>query len=351
MHRRTFLKASLGGMSAVAFCKNVNASTLNQGWFSGIKDSADRFGVVHIGADFNVTPLFLTQQRLHGISKHPLKAEVVAPARRPGIELFVFDLNSKKLTTIKAAKGRHFFGHGNYSKDGARYFITESAIGEDKGVVGVYDALNGYERIGEFDSGGVGPHESRISPDGKTLIVSNGGILTHPDTGRAKLNLDTMAPNLSFIDVASGKITKQLSLPESQHKLSMRHMDVDTDGTIYIGLQDQEKGRLDQPLVWKTQGDKLVAMAEPAKGWKIFNGYIGSVCANNGALSVSSPRGNAVYMWSKDENRAYLSEDICAVAKLPGDGFMMTTGKGKIMDVRGREATHGYRFDNHCTPA
>ncbi|WP_135079090.1 DUF1513 domain-containing protein [Terasakiella sp. SH-1] len=351
MNRRTFLKASLGGMTTVAFCKNVKASTLNKGWFSGIKNAADQFGVVHISEDFNVTPLFFTKQRLHGISKHPLRAEVVAPARRPGVELFVFDLKAKELKTVAASKGRHFFGHGHYSNDGSRYFITESNMTEEKGVIGIYDALNNYERIGEFDSGGIGPHESRMSPDGTTIIVSNGGILTHPDTGRAKLNLDTMAPNLSYIDVASGQLIKQISLPEDLHKLSIRHMDVDTDGTAYVGTQDQEKGRRNLPLVWKTVGDKLVAMEEPAEGWKAFEGYIGSVVANNGSLCVSSPRGNAVYQWTKEGNRLIAEGDICGVAEMPGQGFMMTTGQGKILDGQGREATHGYRFDNHCTMA
>ncbi len=56
-------------------------------------------------------------------------------------------------------------------------------------MVGVYDATDGFTRIGEFPTFGVGPHELLLLGDGDTIAVANGGIETHPDFGRAKLNL------------------------------------------------------------------------------------------------------------------------------------------------------------------
>ena len=43
------------------------------------------------------------------------------------------------------------------------------------------------------------PHEILRFPGSDTLIVANGGIQTHPDTGRAKLNIERMLPNLSYL--------------------------------------------------------------------------------------------------------------------------------------------------------
>ena len=42
--------------------------------------------------------------------------------------------------------------------------------------------------------------------DGETLVVANGGIATHPDLPRVKLNLPTMAPSLCFVDRRSGAL-------------------------------------------------------------------------------------------------------------------------------------------------
>ena len=49
-------------------------------------------------------------------------------------------------------------------------------------------------------SGGIGPHEILRLPGARLLAIANGGIHTRPDTGREKLNLDTMRPNLTLMD-------------------------------------------------------------------------------------------------------------------------------------------------------
>ena len=41
-----------------------------------------------------------------------------------------------------------------------------------------------------------------LMPDGETFVVANGGIETHPDYGRAELNLETMDPSVAFVDRA-----------------------------------------------------------------------------------------------------------------------------------------------------
>ena len=97
--------------------------------------------------------------------------------------------------TIASVAGRHFFGHGVFSPDGALLYATENDFENAAGMIGIYDARANFERIGEFPTHGVGPHELLLLDDGRTIAIANGGIETHPDFGRAKLNIPTMKPS------------------------------------------------------------------------------------------------------------------------------------------------------------
>jgi hypothetical protein len=52
-------------------------------------------------------------------------------------------------------------------------------------------------RIGEWDSGGIGPQDIRRLSNGR-ILVAKGGIQTDP-SDRAKLNLATMRSNLTVL--------------------------------------------------------------------------------------------------------------------------------------------------------
>lgn len=347
MKRRDFLTLSTATLAATTFFPHLSfAGPLPQGWLNGFKDNQGRYGVAHINADLKAEVLFHTPLRLHGIYKHPTRDLIVAPARRPDTDLYVFDVPNKSLKVITAEKGRHFYGHGQFNQDASLYFTTENAYDEERGMIGVYDVTKGFKRITEWSSGGIGPHEMRLYKN--RLVIANGGILTHPDTGRATLNMDDMAPNLTYIDITTGKITQQFSLEKDLHHLSIRHIDVDDQGTVYMGLQDQVKNRRDLPLVWKTEKDKLVMMAEPIQGWKIFNGYIGSVSTNNHGLCVASPRGGCAHVWDETELTQIDQKDVCGVSQRPDGGFIISSGEGIVRDVSGQSQHSPLHFDNHC---
>ena len=278
------------------------------------------------------------------------KLRIAAPSRRPGSELYVFDIENRETHVIPSQPGRHFFGHGTYSHDGRLYYTTENDYEGERGLIGVYDVEHGYKHLTEWDAGGIGAHQLKLSPNGKEIVVSNGGILTHPDMGRAKLNLDTMRPNITRLDVVTGTILSQHEIAEDLHQLSIRHMDIAKDGTVYVGMQDQEKNRRDVPLVWKLDHDELMPMEEPKQGWQIFNGYVGSVCTDKTgkSLCVSSPRGNTVHVWNDGVHQS-IYKDVCGVAAAQKEGFLFTTGQGKIIHQDGSSKKHNMRFDNHCT--
>src|SRR5690606_5565070 len=81
-----------------------------------------------------------------------VKREVVAFARRPGRFALVFDpLSGEPARQIAAAEGRHFYGHGAFSRDGRWLFACENDYENARGCIGVYDATAGYRREAELD--------------------------------------------------------------------------------------------------------------------------------------------------------------------------------------------------------
>ena len=88
-------------------------------------------------------------------------------------------------------------------------------------------------------TGGTGPHEVRLMPDGKRFAVANGGIETDPSSGRAELNLATIESSVAYVDVASGALVEVLALPAELRLLSLRHIAAGRDGTLAVAMQWQ----------------------------------------------------------------------------------------------------------------
>ena len=149
--------------------------------------------------------------RGHSFAVRPGGREAVHFARRPGRFALVVDLvYGVVVHKLETPADRHFYGHGVFSRDGRLLYATENDFGGERGVIGIYDAARGYSRMGELPSHGVGPHEIALLSDGETLVVANGGIATHPDLPRVKLNLPTLAPSLCYIERRDGRLLQEL---------------------------------------------------------------------------------------------------------------------------------------------
>ena len=180
---------------------------------SGLRRETGDFALALIDARGRMLAQADMPGRPHAIAASADGRLLAAAARRPGRYLHVLSGDDlAPLAEISAAAGRHFYGHGTFSADGKWLYTTENDYDRARGVIGVWDAENGFRRAGAFSSGGIGPHDMRLMPDGRHLVVANGGIETHPDSGRAKLNLPTMRPNISFLD-ASGTVVAQFEPP------------------------------------------------------------------------------------------------------------------------------------------
>ena len=317
--------------------------------------------------------------RGHSFAVQPGGHTAVHFARRPGRFALVIDLVEGSVTRrIETPIDRHFYGHGVFSRDGARLYATENDFGAKRGVIGVYDAEHGYRRLGELPSHGVGPHEIALLSDCETLVVANGGIATHPDLPRVMLNLPTMAPSLCHVDRHSGRLLKELTLAPTLHRLSIRHLAVGPGDTVVVATQYEGPAADLVPLVALHRGDgrrpasagagagagddRLRLLTAPRRVLRSMKHYCGSVCfdPSGRAIAVSAPRGNLITIWDADTGRYRSSarvSDGCGVAPgvIPGE-FLATSGRGGVsvidarsgavrpLDLHGLEAA---RWDNH----
>mgnify|MGYP001968888052 CR=1 FL=1 len=375
MNRRTLLNLGVGGfvfLSATPLWAAARDTADAGPRYLGVRRLGDgraepyRFAACVADRNGRVTRDVALPGRGHGFALHPDHTHAVALARRPGTFATAFDLDGDAPgLTFHAPEGRHFQGHAVFDPAGRYLFATENDYDNERGCIGVYDRADGYKRVGELPSHGIGAHELILMPGGKTFAIANGGILTHPDMGRAKLNLDTMAPNLAYVDMASGRLEDSVSYPEGRlRKLSIRHLAAFNDGRVVFACQDQGQ---------TTDGLTLVGLHRPGSG-KIEDleapeattmslvGYCGSVAVDPaGTLAaVSAPRGNRVLFWDTESRKLTSTlplTDGCGLAPGPKAGtFVLTSGSGAFMidDPVGNKPkdpghTGNAPWDNHLT--
>ena len=278
--------------------------------------------------------------RAHASVAHPVRSNLAAiVSRRPGNLLYEIDLAGGALRPVaQSADNRHFYGHGVYSPDGRYLYTTENDFERGAGVVGVRDAET-FVRVREISSHGIGPHELAWLGDGRTLVIANGGIRTHPDAPREKLNASAMAPSLTYGDAATGALRGTHTL--ANNFLSIRHLDVGQDDLVCVALQHEGAREEAPPLVGFQRADGPVILADaPDNLLRSLNHYTGSICLHpdTGTVAVSCPRGGQVTFWDSGSARFLCSLPIrdAGGISLSADRhcFVVTNGLGEIHSIR-----------------
>jgi len=242
--------------------------------------------------------------RAHGCAVHPHDPNrVLFFARRPGTQAFELDRTTMRVRTVFTThEGQHLAGHGVYSPDGAFVYTPEHDYERVRGVVVVRDART-FDVAGEFDTHGIDPHELAWLPDGRSLLVANGGIMTHPRSFRRKLNIPNMDPSLCVLDASSGECKGQWRLPD--HLLSIRHVAMTSDGTTAVGLQYE--GNKDQApgIVALHRSREFRLLTAPVGEARRFQGYVASIAISEtrDLIAAACPYGGGVACWSlRDES-------------------------------------------------
>ena len=335
--RRTLLAALAAAGALPALGANAALSSAVR-YLSSVDDAEGRHAFAGLDADGRLRFRHPLPDRGHGVTLHPQLPQALIVARRPGNFLHVVDLaDGAEIARVTSPEGRHFYGHGVYSADAGLLYTTENAYADGTGVIGIYDVGTGYARVGEFPCHGIGPHELRLIPDGRTLAVAIGGIRTHPDNDREPLNLATMQPSLAYIDAADGRLLHRARLAPALFQLSIRHMDVAADGCIALALQYEGPERDQVPVAGVQQADGPIRLFDaPPQVARRTSNYGGSTRfdASGRVLAVTCPRGNMALFWDLAEERflgRVASFDGCGIAALPEPGrFIVASGVGGL---------------------
>jgi hypothetical protein len=331
--RRRFLTSLLAASTAPHLGW---AAAGNPSFLAAAKRHGGAFALYGLSISGEVAFRIPLPARGHAGAGHPHRAEAVAFARRPGAFALVIDCaEGQVLHRLIPPEGRQFNGHGVFAHGGARLFTCEQIRDSSEGVIGIWDTDADYVRIGEFASGGIGPHDLRLMHDGQTLAVANGGIATDPGD-RTKLNLSTMRPNLSYLSL-SGEVLEQVKLAEDLHQNSIRHLAIRADGLVGFAMQWEGAPDSAMPLLGLHRRREAPTLASaPLADELAMQGYAGSIAFNGDGseLAVTSPRGGRLHRFT--ESGAFLGAvpraDVCGLA--PRDtGYLASDGLGGLIGI------------------
>ena len=343
--RRGFLT----GLAALALPRPSWADVGYPAFLAAAKSGADfvLHGLTEAGESRFSLPL---PARGHAAAAHPTQPLAVAFARRPGTFAVVIDCRTGESTArLTPPEGRQFNGHGVFSADGAVLYTSEVVAEGSEGRIGLWETAR-FRRIGEWASGGIGPHDMKRLGDG--LVVANGGIATDPKD-RRKLNIDTMRPNLSRIG-ADGGLVDQGELPAALHQNSIRHLALGPGGEVAFAMQWEGDAADPVPLLglWTPGAAPVLCPAPEAEALRM-KGYAGSISWSGEEIALTSPKGGVAMLFASTGAHLATIErpDICGIAPLRAGGFLASDGAGGLSSLSrkglSRLTQQPLSWDNH----
>ncbi|GAA3545207.1 DUF1513 domain-containing protein [Zobellella aerophila] len=356
MQRRRFLQ----GLSAAGVLYSLGlagcALPRTQGSYliGGGLSGQGRFVVQSMTLDGQLRYRFALPARGHGMAVHPSRPLAVCHGRRPGTFISLFNHHSgKQLHTRPADQNRHYYGHGVFSGDGRLLYTTEGVDRSSEGIIGVYELeQERLTKVAEYSGFGIGPHEVRLMPGGRELVIGVGGVHTR---GREPLNLETMRPSLSYIDATTGELTERVGLPDRH--LSIRHLAVSTDGQVYCGQQYRGSPDDYPPLVAShRRGQPLTRLGGGALQWARFNHYIASIAVTDSLVAATSPVGNCYGLWRRDDGELIHIKPLpdASGASALGQQVWLGSGQGSLRHITASPAGihegtiySAHQWDNH----
>lgn len=156
----------------------------------------------------------------HTADQHPQLPSHVVSFEKWGAQGGLIDISAKKLVEIyDPKKGYRFYGHALFNTDGSLLVNTEYDLEQGSGILTLRN-MSDKKIIGDYSSYGDMPHGCCTPDNGKTIVVTNGG---------SKVS----APNVSWIDYASGKLLRQVVLDKSS-EVGYGHIAMSHDGWFCV---------------------------------------------------------------------------------------------------------------------
>ena len=221
-------------------------------------------------------------------------------ARRPGRFIIKIDLQAWVIEEISwSPDGRHLCGHAVLSSDDNILYLTENDYEAGIGCIGVYEVGPPLKRLEELPSYGIGPHDILRMSDKDFLVVANGGIKTHPNSGTKKLNLESMTSSVALIDPNDGYLLAQVHTPDDWRSISVRHMDITRNGLICLGMQWEGIGTSPALIATWDGSAHLSFVNDMSHEALSLTGYVGSIAFDKSAsiIAATSPKGGVIVFW------------------------------------------------------
>lgn len=225
----------------------------------------------------------------HGFTRKPDAPHIAAIFEKRGPGAALVDLTThKRLGTLNARPGRHYYGHGVYSREGDQLFVVETDLATGTGLLSVRDTTT-YRELEAFPTYGDRPHDCVPIDDGRVLVITNGG----GDLGT------NSAPCVSYVDVASRKLLEKVCF--SDPKINAGHIGIGADGSLAVvsaprdGLPAETSAG---GINLRTGKRKPERMRGPEKVMAKVIGESLSVVVHDSVVGVTNPLGGIVTFWS-----------------------------------------------------
>ena len=301
----------------------------DSGWRVGMLDIDWAAGRVQMRAQQSVPT------RAHGLLALP-DGGFLAVANRPGRWLLRCDASGalvRRLNTAAEQPQRNFNGHveASLGPGGEVRWLCTTETDPDTGAgwLSLRDART-LQRMAQFESAGIDPHQLRLAADG-ALLVANGGIVR--DALGRKVEVEKMAPSLVRIDPASGRLLGRWTLADAQ--LSIRHLAWASAPEPLLGLALQAEHsdpaqRAAAPSLALWDGQSLTLACADASA----AGYAGDIAAGPGGGFVISAQKQGRGLWwhpGQPDNLTLIAQltEPCALVPAPdGAGVTISAARG-----------------------
>lgn len=331
--RRDFTKAALAAALLPAGTA-AHAQTAKAAFVSRARTGEGEEFLV--GLDVSGDELFAVAipEGTHSAAGHPSRTDLVLIDHRHGVRARVMDrATGETLQALQAERGMHFQGYGAYAPDGSRFYTSEVSFGAGDGWIGIWDAANGYARLGKIESGGTGPEGVATLSDG-SLVVAHSGVQTSPLTGTEKLNIETMEPSVTTL-TPEGALLAQTILPASLAKHAIRYIDGNGAGQIAFSMNAESGDRTIPYFGLKTTDGPARLIALPADPEMRGPSEAAQVVFNvdGSQIAVVLPDRNRLHILSSDGVSLLLSwqyEGIQSAAPQPDGGFLVSGSDGRL---------------------
>jgi hypothetical protein len=226
----------------------------------------------------------------HGFTQDPTSLRRAAVFEKKGPGGAMVDLVTREITArIEPSPGCAFYGHGLFSPDGSRLYVVEAELASKRGRLTVKDGRTLATR-GELATHGSSPHDCVFAPDGRTLVVTNGG----GEFG----GMD--APSVVFVDPDSGKLEERVTL--TNPRFNAGHLALSTDGALVVvsapraGLAEETN---QGGVSIRPAGGKMSSVKQPGDVTRAMLGESLSVAIHEptGVALVTNPKGSLVTFW------------------------------------------------------